>query len=223
MREGTEISVLAGVGILAEGLAKLAFVATGVVQLLDLVVGLVAVAVDSSAGDMVIMLEIGTPSILVVVVVEAHLPLVGICIGLAFTFSGAWLGFEGIDIEAEVISKREVELVLVMQAITLEVVMAVVVIRAFLGLIDQRVEVLLVEIMKVGALEGCPGVGIAVAPAVDMRQVEKGMIEIGVAASVLVGMEMMTELLIMLLVEGAFGGLIALQKLFDSTAVPEPV
>lgn len=56
-----------------------------------------------------------------------------------------------------------------------------------------------------------------------MRQVEKGMIEIGVAASVLVGMEMMTELLIMLLVEGAFGGLIALQKLFDSAAVPEPV
>lgn len=41
-----------------------------------------------------------------------------------------------------------------MQAVTLEVVMAVVVIRAFLGLIYQRVEVLLVEIMKVGALEG---------------------------------------------------------------------
>lgn len=56
-----------------------------------------------------------------------------------------------------------------------------------------------------------------------MRQVEKGMIEIGIAASVLVGMEVVTELLIMLLVEGTFGRLIALQKLFDSAAVPEPV
>lgn len=41
-----------------------------------------------------------------------------------------------------------------MQTITLEVVVAIVVIRAFLGLIDEGVEVLLVDIMKVGALEG---------------------------------------------------------------------
>ena len=39
-----------------------------------------------------------------------------------------------------------------MQAVTLEVEVAIVVIRAFLGLIKQGVEVLLVDIMKVGAL-----------------------------------------------------------------------
>lgn len=49
------------------------------------------------------------------------------------------------------------------------------------------------------------------------------MIEIGIAAFVLVGVEVMTELLIMLLVESTFSGLIALQKLFDSAAVPKPV
>ena len=57
----------------------------------DLVVGLVAVAVDSSAGDMVIMLEIGTPSILIVVVVQAHLPLMGIWVGQALPFLGQGL------------------------------------------------------------------------------------------------------------------------------------
>lgn len=113
------------------------------------------------------------------------------------------------------------KLVLMMQPIALEVVVAIVVIGAFLGLIDEWVEVLLVDIMKVGALKGGLAVGIAVAPAVDVRQVEKGVIEIGIAAPVLAGVVVMTELLIMRLVERAFGGLIALQKLFDSTAVPD--
>lgn len=88
MREGAEVAVLAGVGIFAEGLAKLAFVSTGMVQLLDLVVRLIAVAVDSGAGDMVILLEIGAPSILVVMVVETHLPLVNVCVSASLPFLG---------------------------------------------------------------------------------------------------------------------------------------
>lgn len=43
-----------------------------------------------------------------------------------------------------------------------------------------------------------------------MRQVEKGMIEIGIAPPVLIGVEVMAELLVMFLCERALGGLIAL-------------
>ena len=50
--------------------------------------GLIAVAVDSRAGDMVILLEIGPPSILVVMVVQAHLPLVGVCVMPSLPFLG---------------------------------------------------------------------------------------------------------------------------------------
>lgn len=223
MREGAEVAVLAGAGVLAVGLAELALVSTGVVELLDLVVGLVAVAVDSGAGDVVIMLEVGPPPVLVVVEVQAHLSLMRVYVATISTFPGAGLGLEGIDVEAEVIAKREVEVVLVVQPVALEVVVAVVVVGTLLGLVDERVEVLLVDIMKVGALERRPAVGVAIAPAVDVRQVEKGMVEVGIAPAVLAGVEVVAELLVMLLVERAFGGLIALQKLFDSAAVPEPV
>lgn len=114
MREGTKIAILAGVGIFSVGLTELALVSTGMVELFDLIMRLVAVAVESRTGDMVIMLEIGTSSILIVMVVQAHLSLMRVYVTSMVTFSEAGLGFEGIDIEAEVISKGEVKLILMM-------------------------------------------------------------------------------------------------------------
>jgi hypothetical protein len=76
MRERTEIPVFAGVCVPAEGLAEFAFVPTGVVQLLDFVVGFGAIAVLPRAGDVVVLLKIGPSSVLLVVVVEADLAFV---------------------------------------------------------------------------------------------------------------------------------------------------
>lgn len=67
------------------------------------------------------------------------------------TFPWAGFGLEGIDIESKVISKYEVKFILMMQSVTLEVVVAIVVIGAFLCLINEGMEVLFVDIMKIGA------------------------------------------------------------------------
>jgi hypothetical protein len=75
VRERTEVAVLAGVGVAAVGLAELALVPARVVQLLDLVVRFAAVAVLLAAGDVRVGLEVTTPLVLIVVVVQANLPL----------------------------------------------------------------------------------------------------------------------------------------------------
>lgn len=75
MREGAEISILTGVWIFTVCLTKLALVSTRMIKLFYLVMGLVAIAVEPGTGDMVIMLEIGTSSILIVMIIQAHLSL----------------------------------------------------------------------------------------------------------------------------------------------------
>jgi hypothetical protein len=57
-------------------LAKFGFIAGGVVQLLDFVVRTLAIAITLGAGNMTVVVEIGSPSVFLVVVVEAHLALV---------------------------------------------------------------------------------------------------------------------------------------------------
>ena len=57
-------------------LAKFGFIASGVVQLLDFVVRTLAIAITLGAGNMAVVVEIGSPSVFLVVVVEAHLALV---------------------------------------------------------------------------------------------------------------------------------------------------
>ena len=76
MCEGAEVAVFAECGVVGVGLAVLALVATGVVQLFDLVVGLLAGAVATGAWHMGVLVEVGAAAVLFVVVVEAHLALV---------------------------------------------------------------------------------------------------------------------------------------------------
>jgi hypothetical protein len=88
VRERAEVAVLAGVDVVVVGLAKLGFVAAGVVELLDLVVRLRAPAVLLAAGDVRVGLEVGPPFVLVVVVVEADLAFVGFCMRGAVPLRG---------------------------------------------------------------------------------------------------------------------------------------
>lgn len=80
--EGAEVAVVAESHVFGVGLAVLAPVAAGVVELLDLVVGAVAgeVAVGLLAQHVAVLVGVGAPPVLVVVVVEAHLALVLLCI-----------------------------------------------------------------------------------------------------------------------------------------------
>lgn len=89
--EGAEIAVLAGVDVAPVGLAELALVATGVVELLDLVVGLGAEAALLVAGDVGVGIEVGPALVLVVVVVEADLALVGLWVGRRVPLRGQGL------------------------------------------------------------------------------------------------------------------------------------
>lgn len=57
-------------------LAKFGFIASGVVQLLDFVVRTLTIAITLGAGNMAVVVEVGSPSVFLVVVVEAHLALV---------------------------------------------------------------------------------------------------------------------------------------------------
>ena len=77
----TEIPIVAKGGVFGEGLAVLALVAAGVIQLFDLVVTLLALAVVLVAGDVRVLVEVGPPPVLLVVVEEAHLALVLLCLG----------------------------------------------------------------------------------------------------------------------------------------------
>jgi hypothetical protein len=70
-----EIVVLAGCGIFVEILTKFGFVASGVVQLLNLIVRSLAVAVRFEAGDVAIVVEVGPPSIFLVVKTQTSLSL----------------------------------------------------------------------------------------------------------------------------------------------------
>ena len=76
----TEIPIVAKGGVFGEGLAVLALVATRVVQLLDLVVAFLALAVVLVTGDVRVLVEVGPPSVLLVVVVETNLALVLFCL-----------------------------------------------------------------------------------------------------------------------------------------------
>ena len=77
MRKRAEIPILAGVNIIPVRLAELALVSTGVVQLLNFVVRFLAIAILFVARDMRIGLEIRPSLVLIIMVVEAHLALVG--------------------------------------------------------------------------------------------------------------------------------------------------
>ena len=78
VRERTEVPVLTDCWILAVVLAKLCLVAGGVVELLYLVVGTLAVAVGLGAGDMTVVLEVRPSPVFLVVVEEADLSVVGV-------------------------------------------------------------------------------------------------------------------------------------------------
>lgn len=78
--EGAEVAVVAGVGVLVVELAELGLVAGRVVQLLDLVVGPFAAAVALLARNVTVVVEVRPSPVLLVVVVQAHLPLVLVCI-----------------------------------------------------------------------------------------------------------------------------------------------
>jgi hypothetical protein len=69
MREGAEIPILTGHCISSVGLAELGFVATGMIELFDLIVGLPAGAVGFVTGDVRVALKIRPAFILVIVVV----------------------------------------------------------------------------------------------------------------------------------------------------------
>ena len=74
--EATEVPVVADSGVFGVGLAVLALVATGVVQLFDLVVALFTLAVVRLVARYVtVLVEVGSSPVLLVVVVQAHLAL----------------------------------------------------------------------------------------------------------------------------------------------------
>jgi hypothetical protein len=86
--EGAEVAVVADSHVLGVGLAVLAPVAAGVVELLDLVVGAVAgeVAVGLLAQHVAVLVGVAAPPVLVVVEVEAHLALVLLCVAQILPF-----------------------------------------------------------------------------------------------------------------------------------------
>lgn len=78
MCKGAEIPVLAGKGVCSVGLAKLGFVATGMIELFNLIVGFAAAAVGFVTGDMRVGLKIGPAFVLVIVEVQANLALMSL-------------------------------------------------------------------------------------------------------------------------------------------------
>ena len=61
-------------------LTEFSFIAGGVVELFDFVVRPFAVAIVFGARNVAVVIEIGPPSVFFVVVVEAHFPLMLICV-----------------------------------------------------------------------------------------------------------------------------------------------
>ena len=72
MGKRAEISILAHEGVFAEGLAEFTLVATGVIQLLNFIMGFLTIAVAFGARDVIIRIKFGPPFILIVMVVKAN-------------------------------------------------------------------------------------------------------------------------------------------------------
>ena len=71
-----KVMVLTGKGIFIIMLAKLSFISGRVVQLLNLVMRPLTIAVDFGTRNMTVHLKIGTPSILLIVIPQTDFPLV---------------------------------------------------------------------------------------------------------------------------------------------------
>lgn len=113
------------------------------------------------------------------------------------------------------------QLVLCMQVEALQFVGAIVVIRAFLGLIGERVEVALVGTVIVAAFLRWGRRYLSIAVAIGGRIVQEGMAEVRIASSINLRVKLIAKLLRMLIVESTFLCLIDLQKLLDGSAVTQ--
>jgi hypothetical protein len=74
--ERTKVSILAGSWVFAVMLAKLSFISGGVVELLDFVVRLRAVAVGLGAQDVTVVVKVGPAAVLLIVVVKTNFAIV---------------------------------------------------------------------------------------------------------------------------------------------------
>ena len=103
MSEGAKVPIITSIRVfvLVVKLTKLGFVASRVVQLLYLVVGPFTVAVGFRTRNMTVVVEVGPSPVFFVVVVQAHLPLMLVCITRTLTCSVTSHGLEGGDVKPE--------------------------------------------------------------------------------------------------------------------------